>query len=125
METMEGFKPPIWKAKKMFWFDRETSAEERKNSYPLVVRIMIVDGLREDNTAWFVKVEMTGNQGESQPEERLERAFKTLDILNQFGGMEKVIFTEDEFYREVESLRAEYGGTYFDEGSIPDPPLNA
>lgn len=122
METIAEIKQTIWKAKKMFWYDRESNDTERiKFGYGPMVRVILVNGLRNDNTMWFSQIEITGKSGEVDPKTKLDHAFSTLNLSSEYGEPQAPV-TDDEFAQIVEKNRVENNGTYFEEDTVPEIP---
>ena len=119
MEATSEIKPTIWKTKKMYWFDRETSEAERGLEYPLKVRMMIVNGLRDDNTMWYATAEIRGREGDFDPKTKLENAYRAMDMASHYSKDHNAPVTDEEWAQIVEEDRVKHSGTYFDEASIP------
>jgi hypothetical protein len=117
MET--GIKPSVWKDKKLYWYDRETSETERQVEYPPMVRMMVVNGLRDDNTAWYSVAEIRGRVGDFEPKKKLQNAYRTMDMASHYNDEPSAPVTEEQWAAMIEVDRRKLNGTYFDEASIP------
>lgn len=122
METMIETSSCVFKVKKMFWFERETSEIERDYGYPPKVREALLFGLKNDNSAWYAYGCFwnlrTGHYTENRAYFTLERMAENMQRSSEFIEA-KSLMTDEEWVAACEADRKKHNGTWLDEGTVP------
>jgi hypothetical protein len=111
-----------WKHAKQFWYDRETTKDERlAGSYPETVRVAIFMRQREDGTMWYSTCTMWSlHDGVSSVEIarlKVENAISLLNWCSEQREAEKPV-SEEEFASDCELRRQQVNGTWFELDNI-------